>query len=83
MQFGERIVNATEAVTASCAFARNVAGLARVVALIDPRNVASQRVATKAGLRYERDVTVPTKTLRVYGIAWRAAAASAGSGDCA
>jgi RimJ/RimL family protein N-acetyltransferase len=58
----------TEAVLASCAFARDVAGLTRIVALIDPRNVASQRVATRAGLRYERDVTVPTKTLRVYGL---------------
>ena len=57
---------ATEAVSASREFARDVAGLPRLVALIDPLNLASQRVATKAGLRYERDVVVPTKTLRVY-----------------
>jgi RimJ/RimL family protein N-acetyltransferase len=59
---------ATEAVTAARDFARDEARLPRIVALIDPRNAASQRVATKSGLRYERDVTVPTKTLRVYGI---------------
>jgi RimJ/RimL family protein N-acetyltransferase len=59
---------ATEAVSACRDFARDEARLPRLVALIDPRNVASQRVATKAGLAYERDVTVPTKTLRVYAI---------------
>ena len=57
---------ATEAVSACRDFARDVARLPRLVALIDPRNVASQRVATKAGLAYERDVIVPTKTLRVH-----------------
>ena len=66
---------ASEAVAACRNFARDVAGLDRIVALIDPRNVASQRVATKCGLAYERDVTVPTKTLRVYGIDFDAAVA--------
>lgn len=59
---------ATEAVAACRDFARDVAGLEGIVALIDPRNVASQRVATKAGLTYERDAQVPGKVLRVYAI---------------
>jgi len=36
------------------------------VALIDPRNVASQRVAAKIGLAFEREASVPGKVLRVY-----------------
>jgi RimJ/RimL family protein N-acetyltransferase len=59
---------ATEAAGACVAFARDVARLPRVVALIDPRNDASKRVAAKIGLRWERDVPVPGKTLGVYGI---------------
>jgi RimJ/RimL family protein N-acetyltransferase len=59
---------ATEAASACIDFARDVAGLARVVALIDPRNDASKRVAAKIGLRWERDVEVPGKTLGVYAI---------------
>ena len=53
---------------ACVAFARDVARLARIVALIDPRNDASKRVAAKNGLRWERDVAVPGKTLGVYAI---------------
>ena len=60
---------ATEAVTACRDFARDVAGLDRLVALIDPRNVASQHVATKAGLAFEREAQLPTKLLRVYAAA--------------
>jgi RimJ/RimL family protein N-acetyltransferase len=60
---------ATEAVAACRDFARDVAGLDRLVALIDPRNVASQRVATKAGLTFEREAMVPGKLLRVYATA--------------
>jgi RimJ/RimL family protein N-acetyltransferase len=59
---------ATEAVTACRDQARDVLRLPRVVALIDPRNTASQRVATRAGLVHERDATFPTKVLRVYAI---------------
>jgi len=57
---------ATEAVGACRAFARDVAGLDRLVALIDPRNLPSQRVATKNGLAFEREAAVPGKVLRVY-----------------
>lgn len=60
---------ATEAVTACRDFARDVAGLDRIVALIDPRNVASQHVATKSGLSFEREAMVPGKLLRVYAAA--------------
>ena len=58
---------ATEAAAACVAFGRDVAGLDRIVALIDPRNEASKRVAAKIGLTWERDVPVPGKTLGVYG----------------
>ena len=59
---------ATEAAGACVAFARDVARLPRIVALIDPRNDASKRVAAKNGLRWERDVSVPGKILGVYAI---------------
>lgn len=58
---------ATEAAAACRDFARDVAGLDRVVAFIDPRNVASQRVATKIGLTFEREVAIPEKILWRYG----------------
>jgi len=57
---------ATEAARACRSFAREVAGLHRLVALIDPGNVASQRVAAKIGLAFEREASVPGKVLRVY-----------------
>ena len=34
-------------------------GLKRIISLIDPMNPASARVATKVGLRYEKDVVRP------------------------
>lgn len=57
---------ASEAAAACRDFARDVVGLERIVALIDPRNVASQHVAANIGLVHERDAVLPTKTLRVY-----------------
>jgi RimJ/RimL family protein N-acetyltransferase len=66
---------ASEAAAASRDFARDVAGLDRLVALIDSRNTASQHVAANIGLRFERDVTFPTKTLGVYAADLRPAAA--------
>ena len=44
--------------------------LTRLIALIDPANVASIRVAEKAGLRYEADAMLPGYTYpdRVYVI---------------
>lgn len=57
---------ATEAALACRDFARDVIGLDRLVALIDPRNVPSQHVAGNVGLTFEREATFPTKVLRVY-----------------
>ncbi len=50
---------ATEAVSAARDYAFGVLGLPRLIALIDPANVASIRVAEKAGLRYEADAMLP------------------------
>jgi RimJ/RimL family protein N-acetyltransferase len=45
-----------------------VLGLDRLVALIHPDNVASQRVAEKIGLRLERETTNSSgRPRRVYG----------------
>ena len=58
---------ATEAARALMDYAFGRAGLRRVVALIDPENAASERVAAKLNMRYERDVLRPGgKTLRLY-----------------
>lgn len=62
---------ATEAAAACRDHARDVVGLDRLVALIDPRNLASQRVAVNIGLAHERDAAFPTKVLRVYAAALR------------
>jgi RimJ/RimL family protein N-acetyltransferase len=50
---------ATEAALAVRDYAFDVLALMRVVALIDPSNSASVRVAKKIGMRYERDVMLP------------------------
>jgi ribosomal-protein-alanine N-acetyltransferase len=62
---------ATEAAAAIQGYAREHLGLQRLIALIDPENGASERVALKVGLRLER------KTLRHGGklmcvYAWQA-----------
>lgn len=61
---------ATEAVAAARDYALHVLGLTRLIAMIDPGNAASIRVADKAGLRYEADVMLPgyTHPDRVYTI---------------
>ena len=46
---------ATEAAVAVRDYAFGVLCLPRLIALIDPHNVASVRVAEKAGMRYERE----------------------------
>lgn len=53
---------ATEAAAASCDFARDVLGARRLIAIINPRNVPSQRVATKIGLRIEKRAVAPNGT---------------------
>lgn len=40
----------------------------RIISLIDPGNIASQKVALKVGLVYEKDITHWDKTVRVYAI---------------
>ena len=47
---------ATEAARAVRDYAFNTVGISRLIAMIDPHNVASIRVATKIGMRYEKDV---------------------------
>jgi ribosomal-protein-alanine N-acetyltransferase len=47
---------ATEAAIAVCDYAFKQLGLSRLVAMIDPDNLASIRVAEKLGMTYERDV---------------------------
>jgi [ribosomal protein S5]-alanine N-acetyltransferase len=47
---------ATEAVVAILAYAFHVLCLPRLVALIDPHNTASIRVAKKVGMHYEKEV---------------------------
>ncbi|HEY3506242.1 MAG TPA: GNAT family N-acetyltransferase [Actinocatenispora sp.] len=56
---------ATEAATACRDHARHVLGLSRLVAIIDPDNKPSQRVAEKIGLRFERDATYRSGQQRV------------------
>lgn len=58
---------ATEIARALTRYAFEDLGLSRVVALIDPNNVASARVAEKAGLHHDRDTVRPGgKVMRVY-----------------
>lgn len=48
---------ATEGARASVGYGFDQAGLARIVGITMPENIASQRVLEKAGLRYEKDGT--------------------------
>lgn len=61
---------ATEAVRAVRDFAFSSLGLTRLIAMIDPGNAASIRVAEKAGMKYEQDVMLDgyTHPDRVYSI---------------
>lgn len=63
---------ATEAVLAVRDLAFHSLNLTRLIAMIDPDNAASIRVAEKAGMRYEQDVIFEgyTHPDRVYAI-WR------------
>lgn len=56
---------ATEAAAACRAYARQVLGLSRLIAIIDPDNEPSQRVAEKIGLRFGRDATYGPRQQRV------------------
>lgn len=55
---------ATEAATAIRDAAFTQRGLTRLIALIDPANVASARVAEKIGMRFEAETVRPDGTKR-------------------
>ena len=61
---------ATEAVSAVRDFAFHTLGIRRLIAIIDPANTASIRVAQKAGMRYEQEVMLEGYTYpdHVYAI---------------
>jgi len=60
---------ATEVASALKDYAFNELGLKRVTALIDPGNLKSEKVATKIGLRYEKDTVRPNgKTMRLFAL---------------
>lgn len=61
---------ATEAVLAVRDYGFNVLGLSRLIAMVDPQNIASIRVVEKAGMHYEKDVMFEgyTHPDRVYAI---------------
>lgn len=61
---------ATEVAAALRDYAFAQLGLVRLVALIDPANAASERVAMKIGMRHQKDTMRPDgKTRKVYSIA--------------
>lgn len=61
---------ATEAASAMMRYAFEELGLPRVIALIDPRNAPSERVALKLGMTLEKETVRPGgKVMRVYAAA--------------
>lgn len=59
---------ATEAAAACRDFARSTLGAPELVAIIDPRNAPSRRVAEKIGMRYLEDERGRKTTLAVFGM---------------
>ncbi|MDJ0800081.1 MAG: GNAT family N-acetyltransferase [Calothrix sp. MO_167.B12] len=59
---------ATEAADAILNYALTELGLHRLISLIDPRNVASQKVALKNGMKYEKTSQMWGKNVCVYTI---------------
>lgn len=57
---------ATEAAAACRDHARDVHDVRRLIAIINPANVSSQRVAEKIGLGYERDAVYGGGVQRIY-----------------
>jgi ribosomal-protein-alanine N-acetyltransferase len=62
---------ATEAARAVRDHGFEALNLVRLISIIDPRNIASIRVAEKAGLRYEKDVIFQGFADSVYAISRR------------
>jgi [ribosomal protein S5]-alanine N-acetyltransferase len=58
----------TEAARALKEFGRRRFGYTRFISLIDPENLASQRVAEKNGMRYEKDGEHEGRSFRVYAV---------------
>jgi RimJ/RimL family protein N-acetyltransferase len=67
---------AIESATAVMAYARDVVGLKRVVAIVSPDNERSIRVLEKLGFEFEKMIRLPPEApeIRLYG--WSADAAS-------
>jgi RimJ/RimL family protein N-acetyltransferase len=61
---------ATEAAAACRDFARDVLGATRLVAIIRPDNVPSQRVAAKIGLPFERTATSHGLPVHLHAVDW-------------
>jgi [ribosomal protein S5]-alanine N-acetyltransferase len=59
---------ATEAAIASRNYGFQQLGFNRLISLIDSGNIASQKVALKNGMKYEKDAQMWGKTVRVYTI---------------
>ncbi|MFC1866423.1 GNAT family N-acetyltransferase [Chloroflexota bacterium] len=60
---------ATEAATFIKDYAFSQLGLPRIMALIDPKNTNSERVAIKVGLQYEKDAVRPSgNTMKVFAL---------------
>jgi ribosomal-protein-alanine N-acetyltransferase len=60
---------ATEAASALRDYAFHQLGLARLIALIDPANTASARVAKKIGMRFEKETLRPGgRVMHVYSV---------------
>ncbi len=59
---------ATEAACFSRDYGFEKLGANRLISLIDPDNIASQKVAKKVGLTYEKDTYMWNKTVRIYAM---------------
>ena len=59
---------ASEVAAAIRDYGFNTVSCDRLISLIDPQNFASQKVAQRAGLTYERDVMLAGKTYQTYAI---------------
>jgi RimJ/RimL family protein N-acetyltransferase len=66
---------ATEAAHAVRDYGFETLGLSRLISIIDPRNVASVRVAEKTGLRFEKDAIFRETAVKIYSIHRQAAGA--------
>jgi ribosomal-protein-alanine N-acetyltransferase len=59
---------ATEAASAAVSYLFRAFGKTRLISLIEPPNVRSQRVAIRLGMTRERDIEYEAKTQRLFAI---------------